>query len=356
VPSTACGLSIMMTVATNRGMPPLFWEIYEPNPASGTILQVLSESLDSGRILCRSISATNFSSWFRNKNSTYWKTADFVMRRLRQLYAYGWESITRLDTFNEVNVYNRPIHRAPRNGQMLIFLLAQTVVHARNWIQKHWKDQWFLGIQTRSPTGDAQDSQWRIIDPPRTRFYADPFLFSHRGRKFIFFEDYVYAVKKGLISCLAIDEQGNPGEPFVVLERNYHLSYPFVFQWGSDIFMIPETSDNRTVELYRAVEFPGKWELQKVLFSNVRAVDSTLLQYQGKCWLFVNMVVTEGASLNDELFLFHSETPFGPWVPHPQNPIVAGDGWMSQDFREVGRSWLERSADTTIPAAERSFA
>jgi hypothetical protein len=54
----------------------------------------------------------------------------------------------------------------------------------------------------------------------------------------------------------------NHGEPFAVLERSYHLSYPFIFRWGSDIFMIPETSDNRTVEVYRAVEFPGKWELE----------------------------------------------------------------------------------------------
>jgi hypothetical protein len=306
-----------------RGMPPLFWEIYERNPVSGTILQILSESLDGGHILYRSISATNFSSWFRNKNSSYWKTADFVIRRLRQLYADGWESITKLDTYNEVNVYNRPIYRTPTNWQMLIFLVAQVFVHAKNWGQSFLKDHWFLGVQTRSPTGEAQNSGWSIIRPPRSRFYADPFLFSHLGRKFIFFEDYIYKAKKGLISCLAIDEQLNHGEPFVVLERSYHLSYPFVFQWGTDIFMMLETYDNRTVEIYRAVQFPDKWELQNVLFSNVMAVDPTLLQYKDKCWLFVNMAVNEGAPLNDELFLFYSDSPFGPWLPHPQNPIVS---------------------------------
>ena len=306
-----------------RGMPPLFWEMYERNPVSGTILQVLSENLDGGRILYRSISATNFSSWFRNMNGTYWKTADFMIRRLRQLYAYGWESITKLDTYNEVNVYNRPIYRTPNNWQMLIFLTAQTLVHAKNWIQAPLKDQWFLGVQNHLSKGDARGSRWKTINPPRTRFYADPFLFSHLGRRYIFFEDYVYATKKGHISCLAIDEQMNHGEAFTVLERSYHLSYPFIFRWGSEIYMMPETSDNRTVEIYRAVEFPGKWELEKVLFSNVIAVDSTLLQYKGKCWLFVNMAANEGAPLNDELFLFHSETPFGPWLPHPQNPVVS---------------------------------
>jgi hypothetical protein len=306
-----------------RGMPPLFWEIYERNPVSGTILQLLSESLDGGHILYRSISATNLSSWFRNKNSTYWKTAEFVIRRLRQLYAEGWESITKLDTYNEVNAYNRPVYRNPKNWQVLRFLFAEVFVLGKNWVRSFSKDQWFLGIQARSPVGDAQHSPWNIIRPPRTRFYADPFLFTHLGRKYIFFEDYLYKAKKGRISCIAMDEKLNHGEPVVALERSYHLSYPFVFEWDSEIFMMPETYENRTVEIYRAVHFPEKWELHHVLFSRVMAVDPTLLHYRGKCWLFVNMAVNEGAPLNDELFLFYSDSPFGPWLPHPQNPIVS---------------------------------
>jgi hypothetical protein len=306
-----------------RGMPPLFWEIYERNPVSGTILQVLSESLDGGHILYRSISATDFSSWFRNKNGTSWKTADFVIRRLRQLYADGWESITKLDTYNEVNVYDKPIYRSPKNRQMLTFLVAQVLVHARNWSRSFLKDQWFFGIQPRSTAGDSQNSPWKIVRPPRDQFYADPFLFSHLGSRFIFFEDYSYKTKRGRISCLAIDGQGNYGEPFAVLERPYHLSYPFVFQWGSEIFMMPETYGNRTVEMYRAVEFPGKWELHRVLLSNVMATDPTLVRYKDKCWLFINMAVNECVPLNDELFLFYSDSPFGPWLPHAQNPIVS---------------------------------
>ena len=77
------------------------------------------------------------------------------------------------------------------------------------------------------------------------------------------------------------------------------------------------------MEVYRAVDFPSKWELHKVLLSNVGAVDPTLLHYAGKFWLFVNMVTTAGAPINDELFAFHSDSPFGPWLPHSQNPIVS---------------------------------
>jgi hypothetical protein len=41
-----------------------------------------------------------------------------------------------------------------------------------------------------------------------------------------------------------------------VLERPYHLSYPYVFFVGDDAFMLPETAANGAIELYRAVSFP----------------------------------------------------------------------------------------------------
>jgi hypothetical protein len=86
--------------------------------------------------------------------------------------------------------------------------------------------------------------------------------------------------------------------------------------------MIPETRQNATIELYRASNFPMSWELEKVLFHNVQAVDTTLFEYQGRFWLFTNMSVF-GGSTWDELFLFHSDSPLGKWIPHPNNPIVS---------------------------------
>lgn len=306
-----------------RGTPPLFWEIYERNPVSGSILQVLNEGLDAGRVLYRSGSSTNFSSQCRNQNGVYWKTAEFVIRRLRQLYSEGWDSITKLETYNEVNVYDKPLYRTPTNLQMLRFFGRQAALYAKMRLQMLRQDEWFLGIQRGQTAGSTRQTLVDIIYPPAKHFYADPFLFSHGGRKFVFFEDYSYTKEKGTIGCLEIEGSGKYSDPVCVLERDYHLSYPFLFEWQSDIFMMPETRSNRTVEVYRAVEFPNKWELHRVLLSNVEAVDPTLLQYHGKFWLFANMAITAGAPLNDELFLFYSDSPIGPWLPHAQNPIVS---------------------------------
>jgi hypothetical protein len=111
------------------------------------------------------------------------------------------------------------------------------------------------------------------------------------------------------------------GEPFEVLVADYHLSYPFVFEWRGEVYLLPETSRNRTIELYRAVEFPRRWEKAAVLMQDVSAVDSTLLEYRGRLWLFTAGI--GGPSLkNSELSLFHADSLWGPWYPHPQNPVV----------------------------------
>ncbi|MBS1689419.1 MAG: hypothetical protein JSS96_11890, partial [Bacteroidetes bacterium] len=53
----------------NRGMPAGTWEFLEKWPATGSILQILSEELDGGELLYRSQSATNTSYLNENRNN-----------------------------------------------------------------------------------------------------------------------------------------------------------------------------------------------------------------------------------------------------------------------------------------------
>jgi hypothetical protein len=106
-----------------------------------------------------------------------------------------------------------------------------------------------------------------------------------------------------------------------VLQRPYHLSYPFVFEWEDGLFMIPETAENGTVELYRCEEFPHRWSLVKVLLDGVRAFDSTLVRDGGLWWLFTS-IAAPGAAPSEDLSIYWSHSLPGPWIPHPGNPVV----------------------------------
>jgi hypothetical protein len=185
-------------------------------------------------------------------------------------------------------------------------------------------DQWCLAYRRRGavPLDAGDASGFRFLLPPRDCFFADPFVMERDGRHYVFFEYYSNHTRKGVISCLELEDDDPRPVPRTVLEREYHLSYPFVFSCGDETYMIPESSENRTVELYRSVEFPNRWTLDTVLLEDVAAFDATLARHDGRFWMFAN-VVSRGRTSQDELFLFTSERLRGPWVSHPMNPVVS---------------------------------
>lgn len=309
-----------------RGGPALFWEVYEGNPVSGSILQVLTDSLDGGHVIYRSHSSTNLSSLYLNRNPIYWKTAEFALRRLRDLQCRGWDSIQSLPTYDEKETYTGKINRAPHAGQMFIFigrLLCRKIRSKAASLLHGDKDQWFNAIRMRSPERKFDDaSGYRIMRPPRDRFYADPFLLKKDGVTYLIMEDFRYEEERAVISCSELSQDGTPGEPVEILRRPYHLSYPFVFELDGQILMIPETKQNRTIELYRAERFPTRWIFEAVLMQDVFMVDATIHPANGKLWMFAG--TSNGKYSNcDELSVFYAESLLGPWKPHPKNPVVS---------------------------------
>ncbi len=309
-----------------RGGPPLFWEIYEQNPVSGTILQILTNSLDGGHVIYRGHSKTDRTSLYRSRNPIYWKTAEYAMRRLRDLNSKGWGYIQSLPTYNETNTYKRRIYKTPNTLQMMVFLgrLLQRAIRAKISSRLHGGyTQWFLATRKRLPSLKFDNpSEYHIVQPPQDRFYADPFLVKKNDKNYLFFEDYRYSEGRALICCSEVNSDGSLTDPVEVLRRPYHLSYPFLFEQDGQMYMIPETKENRTVELYRADEFPARWSLAAVLLKDIFAVDATIHEVDGKFWMFVGL--SNGRYSNcDELGLFYADSLFGPWTPHRNNPVVS---------------------------------
>lgn len=203
------------------------------------------------------------------------------------------------------------------------------------------KDRWFLAIRKRSSAWPAycNTEGYHLLRPPRDRFYADPFLLKCKNVNYLFFEDYRYDKAKGIISCMTIDEAGWPVSEVVVLERPYHLSFPFVFAWAGEIWMVPETSSNGTVELYRAQRFPEHWQLETILLHSLCASDTTVLFHADKCWLFTSIEREKECSYGD-LSLFYADSLLGKWQPHPLNPVVTD----ASRARPAGRIFEDRGA------------
>ena len=310
----------------NRGGPPGYWEVMESTPETGSILQIISEDIDNGNVIYRSFSSTNDRSLTDNTSNFYWKTLHFIPRKLKDLHQNGDNQF--FAKLKEDNVhpqfYDRRLYKLPTNSELSILLWKKLLQKlSRKWHDLFYFNQWMLLYDIRE---GMSTSLWRFkhLTPPKDRFWADPFIVARDGRYYIFIEEFLYATQKGHISLIVMNKNGVLEPSVRILETPYHLSYPFIFEFENDTYMIPESRANRTVELYKCTAFPRKWEFQKNLMTNCDVADCTLLQWQGKWWLFANRVETKGASLWDELFLYHSDNPLSDkWIPHPSNPIVS---------------------------------
>jgi hypothetical protein len=188
--------------------------------------------------------------------------------------------------------------------------------HTRPWFLAYRTDSdaFFAGSAVLDPGG------LKYMDIGSGRFVADPCVLSHGGIEHVFVEEYPFDLRRGVISWCYLQQNGTLSELTRVLERPYHLSYPFVFESDGNIYMVPESSASRTVDLYRAVEFPLRWEFHSTLLKDVNAADATLHFDGNKWWMFV-CIGEYGSSPRDELFLFSAPQPVGPWQPHKNNPV-----------------------------------
>lgn len=126
------------------------------------------------------------------------------------------------------------------------------------------------------------------LKQPKGEFRADPFLFEHGGEKYVFFEACGHGGAKGRIEVGRI--AGDQLEDVQALDLGEaHNSYPYVFEHGDDIFMIPETHERNRVEVWRCVDFPGQWTLHATALEGQSPADTVLFEWEGQNWLFTNL-------------------------------------------------------------------
>ena len=281
----------------------------------------------------------------RNRSDPYRGSATLVMQKLHELHQYGWEYLRARAIPPIPYLGKRRIYRRPTNVEVARWLVPTLARKAarrpfRGARRLHWRIALRSGARPlHAPAGRPDMSVFAWVDCPRGHSYADPFLIGRCGTTWAFFEDFLYAESRGVISCAEVLPGGGLGPVRTCLERDYHFSYPMVFEHDGDVFMVPESALNGTVELYRATRFPHEWTLEKVL-QHLDAVDTTVWHENGRWWFFAAFADPPGPCVT--LLLFHAASLTGEWIYHPANPI-------STDVRRA------RGAGAIFSAAGRRF-
>ena len=302
-----------------------FAEVAGNAALSGSGLQVRLAAGAAPRLAYQSWSRTYPFSVARNRAQLLSKTAAFVERALRELQrsGYGW--------LEQCKVSAAAARSAPRHGNADIVRSLGGIAGrlAMRGVEKALHvDQWFLAYRFQeSRFGDARAvppdlAGFTRLMPPKDRYWADPFVVAKNGRYFVFFEELPFETGQAHIAMVEIDPaSGAASPPVTVLRRPYHLSYPFVLEHEGQLYMIPESARNGTVELYRCIDFPARWKLERVLLDGVRCVDATFYKAPDRWWMFANVAAPGSRMFDDELHLFHAERLGGEWTPHRQNPV-----------------------------------
>lgn len=196
--------------------------------------------------------------------------------------------------------------------------------------QSRNKHLWSIGVYSGpSPTQLTDDR--RISNPVITReqvtdipaaIVADPFLLRVGPTWYMFFEALNRTSGRGEIGVAISPDLISWNYQQVVLREPFHLSYPSVFEWMGDYYMVPETNQTRTIRLYKAEAFPLRWSLVHTIMSGQRFSDTTVFRHGGMWWLFTD---TSPDMKHDTLRLFYAADLQGTWTEHPSSPIHEGD-------------------------------
>jgi hypothetical protein len=304
----------------NRGGPPGFWEVVLNEPNIGITLQQLTPELDGGLIIDKGFSNRTFSH-FLNEKKVYEDSVSILFKNLNKLKNSEYNT-------SKSKTYYNILYKTPDFLYLTRYMLGFYSYVLNHFIKKFkakfFKTRyncWSLFIGK----GNFLEStlfKLKPIIPPKNEFWADPFLINYSKNIYVFFENYSYKTKKGKISCGRIIDD-KIVDITDVLNLDYHLSYPFLFKENDNIYMIPETNENRRLEIYKCVSFPDKWELYSTAFEDEIVSDAHFyIDENDQKWLFLNKR-TQTTSVDLELYIYRVDSlKLNKIESHKQNPVI----------------------------------
>jgi hypothetical protein len=230
----------------------------------------------------------------------------------------------------------RPIERQaledsapPGPAAWLGFALRLVGRAARRHLPRLGKvETWVLGVRRGATPLDperAGGTDFHVISAPPGLIWADPFAVHDAGRDYVFVEE-CPPDGRGRIAVFELGQSFEVSPSRVVLDPPWHLSYPIVFEWKGERWLMTESSEAGTLTLHRSIEFPHRWEPVRNLIEGRTVVDATL-HFDGERW-YLFAAVSESPFGYDQriwcdLFAFWASEPSGPWHPHALNPLLS---------------------------------
>lgn len=288
-----------------RGRPAGFWEMYHSEKTISGMLQVLSEKLDDGEII---------STWnIKCHPYNYKKNLSGIKMAGKYELKKAVHHLKQNNKLPKINIESSkvkyPINRLPNNFQTFVFLLKRSTGFLKSNLQKFVEQNWKVLLFEEDGSKIIKELQV----PKRLGFIADPFVVKMDNCYLVLVEFFDSRKKKGRIDYFILDQNFEILDEGVSLEETFHLSYPNVFEYHKEFYVIPEMAKSKRQTIYK-LNSDGKLIKVKDIISNVSISDPTILHHDNKWWLF-------GSCNENELNIWYSDDPFQEWLAHPLNPV-----------------------------------
>jgi hypothetical protein len=149
-----------------------------------------------------------------------------------------------------------------------------------------------------------------------TRFLADPFFLKVKDTFYLFVEH--QKLKGGASIALLTSTDGLHYTPKgTVLKEKFHLSYPQVFTYKNEFYMLPESQQSHQVLLYKAKKFPYQWAICDTLIKNIQLKDPSI-------YLSDTLNILLACDKKQTLHMYQADSLFGNWKLHAQPNVLTG--------------------------------
>ena len=216
-----------------------------------------------------------------------------------------------------------PISNNRYSGPSFLRLTEYILKKSTNVILKRQQaqiaPQWQVLINTFEE-GVVGEKSW-ILGDGRSSLIADPFLFDYKNETYCFVEEIEPPDSIGQITVFTYrnSEWQRLG---IVLAESTHLSFPYLFEHENEVYMVPESSKTREINLYKAINFPMEWKKVHTILRDTSSADSLIFPQDGNWWLLSNVDSMELGDHNLELHIWFSDSPLSnDWKPLANNPV-----------------------------------
>lgn len=201
-----------------------------------------------------------------------------------------------------------------------------------------FREEWNIAIRKKEDKSlweKGGESKEFAVLPNTIRYWAaDPFIISAGGKEYLFFEMFDRLKSKGLIGYREI--QGDKiGKMKIAYEASHHLSFPFIFKYENEYYIMPEYSEGKELFVLKATHFPDKWEKVEGWMKGKRLVDSALLNHERETYLLTQDLGSVYTSEELSIFIRKGEE----WLPHKENPVVKS----LANARLAGKTFFENN-------------